>query len=612
MELFEMILLLLVAVVGSSILEKFLPRVSLPLVQVLLGAVLALFITTPFEWGIDPELLLILFIAPLHFNESRHVDSGALWRNRWGIVSLSVGLVIAIAIAMGFTLHALLPAIPLAGALALGSAMGSTDAIATTGLARTVRFGKAHEALLKGEALFNDVTGTVMFSCCIAVLSSGTFSLMEAGEEFALDFFGGMVFGIVCGTIAWALMRLIRRGGLDNPTLHVMLELLLPFIIYLAAKSVHVGAVIAVVMAGMMMSILPQKHNAALAKFRIQSKSVWETLEFAFNGIIFIILGMQLPRLLQPLSQDQAAAPMLLIGTILLLTCVLMAVRFVWIVGLDVVAMRKQKERAHAYFSKESLRSALAMTFAGSKGGVTLSLMLTFPAAVANMGDNVRPIIISIAAGVIVCTLLLANFALPLVAPSKNRKKPSEMTDIEIGIVLQVMESIMEDAPYTGTITGDDSRGAEDAEHGIDEPATVIVLERYADVLRELAGHASSRMAERARTEAARVDVQYKAVAQIARDMEELLNDEDEPSEEEVPRDDARAQEERSGSVSERWSMSSSIAEANQLKGAIDDVQAQAYTRELAIIESMRVSGALTLAHARDLRNDVYIQQLAL
>lgn len=611
MELFEMILLLLVAVVGSSILEKFLPRVSLPLVQVLLGAALALFVTTPLEWGIDPELLLILFIAPLHFNESRHVDSSALWRNRWGIVSLSVGLVFAIAIAMGFTLHALLPAIPLAGALALGSAMGSTDAVATTGLAKTVRFGKVHEALLKGEALFNDVTGTVMFSCCIAVLSSGTFSLVEAGEEFALDFFGGMVFGIVCGTIAWVLMRLIRRSGLDNPTLHVMLELLLPFIIYLAAKSVHVGAVIAVVMAGMMMSILPQKHNAAMAKFRIQSKSVWETLEFAFNGIIFIILGMQLPRLLQPLSQDQAAAPVLLIGTILLLTCVLMAVRFVWIVGLDIAAMHKQKKRSRAYFSRESLRSALAMTFAGSKGGITLSLMLTFPATAASMGDNVRPIIISIAAGVIVCTLLLANFALPLVAPSKNKKKPSEMTDTEIDIVLQVMESIVKDAPRTGSITGDVSRAAEDTEHGIDEPATIIVLKRYADVLRELAGHASPKAAERARMEVTRVDARYKSVAQIARDMEELLGDEDEPGEEEASQG-ARAREAHSGPAAERRLANSSITEMNRLKEAVDDVQAQAYARELAIIESMRVSGALTLDHARDLRNDVYIQQLAL
>ena len=116
METFELILFLLTAVIASSILDKFLPPLSLPLVQIALGAALALAVPTPLEWGIDPELLLILFIAPLHFNESRHADSGALWKSRWGIFSLAVGLVFVTVVAVGFALHALLPAIPLAAA----------------------------------------------------------------------------------------------------------------------------------------------------------------------------------------------------------------------------------------------------------------------------------------------------------------------------------------------------------------------------------------------------------------------------------------------------------------------------------------------------------------
>ena len=247
METFELILFLLAAVIASSVLDKFLPPLSLPLVQIALGAVLALAVPTQLEWGIDPELLLILFIAPLHFNESRHVDSGALWKNRWGIASLSVGLVFAIVAACGATLHALLPAVPLAAACALGGAMGSTDAVAVTALTHDRRFGRRHEALLKGEALFNDVTGTVVFQCCLTLLATGSFSLLHAGEEFALDLFGGFFGGLVMGLLAWGLLQVLRRTGLDNPTLHVMLELLLPFVIYLAAKSLHIGAVIAVV-----------------------------------------------------------------------------------------------------------------------------------------------------------------------------------------------------------------------------------------------------------------------------------------------------------------------------------------------------------------------------
>lgn len=309
METFELILFLLTAVIASSILDKFLPPLSLPLVQIALGAALALAVPTPLEWGIDPELLLILFIAPLHFNESRHVDSGALWKNRWGIASLSVGLVFAIVAACGATLHALLPAVPLAAACALGGAMGSTDAVAVTALTHDRRFGRRHEALLKGEALFNDVTGTVVFQCCLTILATGSFSLLHAGEEFALDLFGGFFGGLVMGLLAWGLLQVLRRTGLDNPTLHVMLELLLPFVIYLAAKSLHIGAVIAVVASGLMLSLLPQRHTAATARTKLQAQSVWTTLEFVLNGIIFVVLGMQLPRLLEPAAEGSLGDP---------------------------------------------------------------------------------------------------------------------------------------------------------------------------------------------------------------------------------------------------------------------------------------------------------------
>ena len=181
--------------------------------------------------------------------------------------------------------------------------MGSTDAVAVTALTHDRRFGSRHEALLKGEALFNDVTGTVIFQCCVTLLATGAFSLVHAGEEFALDLFGGFTGGLVMGVLAWGLLELIRRTGLDTPTLHVMLELLLPFVIYLTAKSLHIGAVIAVVAAGLVMSLLPQRHTVATARTKLQAAGVWQTLEFVLNGIIFVILGMQLPRLLAPAAE---------------------------------------------------------------------------------------------------------------------------------------------------------------------------------------------------------------------------------------------------------------------------------------------------------------------
>ncbi|MDE8702954.1 sodium:proton antiporter [Adlercreutzia equolifaciens] len=647
MQTFELILFLLAAVIASSILEKFLPRVSLPLVQVALGVGIALAVTTPLEWGIDTELLLILFIAPLHFNESRHVDSGALWNNRWGIASLSVGLVFAIAFGCGLALHALVPAIPLAAAVALGAAMGSTDAVAVTALTHDRRFGRRHEALLKGEALFNDVTGTVVFQCCMNIIAVGAFSVMHAGEEFALDLFGGLFGGFIMGALAWGLLELIRRAGLDNPTLHVMLELLLPFVIYLAAKSLHIGAVIAVVASGLMMSLLPQRHSAEAARTKLQAKSVWETIEFVLNGIIFVILGMQLPRLLRPAADGALSDPWGLLAIVVVLTLVLEAVRFLWILGMDLHAAAREGRSLTSCLDRAHLKSTLAMAFAGAKGGITLSLMLTMGAAVPDRAE-----LISVASGVIVLTLLLANFAVPALVPSKrSARRTRELVDAEIDLVCQVIASIEADAHFTGAVrsaagTADGASGAEsacasqapgevgttvaEARHAegegaeieagaeaeaavpaagqsvIDEPATAIVMKRYADLLQDLAPAASAPAARRARAEAARVDALFDQLDQVARDAVLWDGEEDDGDGEGADGSVVALAGEGPRSISAHFRAMRATHDA------IENVQEQALVRELQLIKELVAEGKISASHAKELRNTVYIQQLVL
>ena len=640
METFELILFLLTAVIASSILDKFLPPLSLPLVQIALGAALALAVPTPLEWGIDPELLLILFIAPLHFNESRHVDSGALWKNRWGIASLSVGLVFAIVAACGATLHALLPAVPLAAACALGGAMGSTDAVAVTALTHDRRFGRRHEALLKGEALFNDVTGTVMFQCCLTLLATGSFSLLHAGEEFALDLFGGFFGGLVMGLLAWGLLQVLRRTGLDNPTLHVMLELLLPFIIYLTAKSLHIGAVIAVVASGLMLSLLPQRHTAATARTKLQAQSVWTTLEFVLNGIIFVVLGMQLPRLMEPAAEGSLGDPATLLGVVVVLTLVLEAVRFAWLLAMDIRAAVAQGKGARSCFAPEALRGTLAMALAGAKGGITLSLMLTLTAGAALSAAG-RATLVSIASGMIVLTLVLADFAVPALAPSKySARRTRARVDAEIDLMLDVIASVEADASFTGAVkdasgSAEDSREAEagDAANGgnsasgegapplIDEPATVIVMHRYAEILEELAPAASPVAAARARAEVARVGSLYDQLDDIARRAAQWDESED-GVEEEAPDDRTvrprrsrreRLNADRPGARGPAApSLSDQFRQMRETHDAVEEVQAQALVRELQLIKAMVADGSIDAAHAKDLRNDVYIQQLVL
>lgn len=641
MESLELILFLLIAVVASSLLSQFLRGVSLPLVQILLGAIIAFAMQTPLSSGIDAELLLILFIAPLHFNESRHVDKSEMWRNRWGIASLVTGLVLAIMAAVGFTLHALIPAIPLAAAIAFAAAMGSTDATAVTSLTKDMRFGKRHEALLAGEALLNDVMGTVGFQCAIAVVVSGAFSLAHAGEEFALELFGGFAVGAVLGFAAWALLGFVREHIIDNPTVHVMFEILIPFVIYLGCEHIGVGGIIPVVASGLVMSLMPQKKTAATARLRLQSKSVWDTIEFVLNGIIFVVLGMQLPQVLTPALEESSVSPGYLVVCVLVLTVVLEGVRFCWILALDVIEMRRRGRPVRVCFTRGNLKGTLAMALAGPKGGVTLSLILTIPATVASgAAFPQRTELVFLASGVILCTLLLANFAVPRLVPHKDReKRDARYVDAEIALLERVIESVQADAHLTGMVTGaraleavgavDANRGAEVPEaakaaevgtgvrpgeatetacgsHGpacdapgeagasavldeVDEPATVIVMKRYANRMMELVPHASKDVAVRARALCADVDALYGKVDAIEHALDELSDDEDD---------------------SDEPDFAVHLSAMRAISEAVDDVEDQALARELEYIKAMRRAGELSADHARALRNDVYIQQM--
>lgn len=605
MEALELVLFLLAIVAASSVFDRFLPGLSLPIVQIILGAIVAAFLPSTSAQGIDPELLLILFIAPLHFNESRHADSGALWSNRWAIASLAVGLVFAIVVCVGFTLHALLPMVPLAAAFALGAAMGSTDAVAVTSLSKDYRFGRHHKTLLEGEAFFNDVTGTVVFQCAMGVALTGAFSLVHAGEEFALDLFGGLIGGAIMGVIAWLILEAIKRFGADSPTLHVTLELLLPFVIYLIAKQMHIGAVIAVVAAGLIMSLFPHRYTATLARQKLQSKGVWDTLEFILNGVIFVVLGMQLPRLLLPVAEGGMETSAELIGIIIVLALVLEGVRFVWILVMDMVHSKASGGRVKDCFTAKSLKGTLAMAFAGPKGGITLSLMLTIPVAFAGgQAVEYREVLISVASGMILLSLLFANFGVPLLVPHKHAvKKRKERVDAEIVMIERTISYIQADAHLTGSVTGAAAL-LDEAETKLgqqaDEPATVIVMKRYADQLGDLIPNASKGVAEDAFALKQRCDELYERIDEIAKEVRRFASeDEDDPGEE-------------SQGASDSGRLSSHFKQIREVYDAVEDVQAQALVRQLEIIKKMEGSGELDADQAKELRNDVYVEQLTL
>ena len=302
MEVFEFVLIILTCVVLSSVLDQF-SRISIPVLQVILGLLVALVLPGIQEVRIDSELFLVLFIAPLLYNETREADPTALWNNRGSILSLAIGLVIAIVLSVGYALHLMVPSIPLAAAFAFAAALGPTDAATVTALRSSVHLSKRQKTLLSGESLINDVSGVVAFQFSVAAAVTGAFSAVDAVQSFAVLFIGGIVVGIVLGLLFSLAVITLSRMGFDDTTAHVLYEILSPFLMYLFAELCHVSGILAVVAGGLVMAQAEHRRtfvSSAKARQKLVSDNFWRIIAFLVNGTVFVFLGMQLPLAVTP------------------------------------------------------------------------------------------------------------------------------------------------------------------------------------------------------------------------------------------------------------------------------------------------------------------------
>ncbi|MFQ8870976.1 MAG: cation:proton antiporter, partial [Varibaculum timonense] len=295
METLHFVVVVLSFVLLSSVLDQMISRVSLPLVQIGIGLLMAVFISGPLEFSLDPELFLVLFIAPLLYDESRNVSKRLLYRHFSAVLNLAIGLVICSCLAVGFFLNYLEPSIPLTVAFALGAALGPTDAVAVGALSGTVKLNSRQSTLLAGEALINDASGIVSFQFAVAAAVTGAFSLTNAAGAFAVSFLGGLSLGVLLGIISLLILKAVRGIGLESTVFHVTFELLSPLVFFIIAEELHVSGILAVVAGGLLVTLLPQRTSAFAARVRLVSGSVWEVVAFILNGIVFIMLGTQIP-----------------------------------------------------------------------------------------------------------------------------------------------------------------------------------------------------------------------------------------------------------------------------------------------------------------------------
>ena len=451
MAVLELVLCIVAAVLVSSFAGRFIPRVSTPLVQIALGVALAFLPFFP-NVTLDPELFMVLFIAPLLYLEAHEIDKSALLGTLRLSLSLAIGLAIATMAAVGFTLNAVWPSISLAAALALGAALGPTDAVAVSSLGREAALSQRQRSVLKGESLFNDASGIVGFQFALAAAFTGEFAVGQAAGEFVISFIGGTIFGLVIGLAANWVFETVRSLGLETTTSRILMELFLPFLLYLGAEHFHLSGILAVVAAGLFIRFDRTGIGPNVARTNIVSTSVWGVLSFSLNGAVFILLGMQLPRAMRASWSDPYISNNMLIGIIVLICAVVIAMRFVWVAAMLRLARDTQTGKRRK-MTAERWRSAAVMTFGGPKGTITLSLMFTIPYALsAGTPFPMRDELIFLASGVILLTLMLANFLLPLLAPNRGGDESAALVPITIEVLRATVEEL------TGRITPDNRR----------------------------------------------------------------------------------------------------------------------------------------------------------
>ena len=487
LETFEFVLIVLTCVAASSVIDKFV-NVSIPVIQVVIGLLVALVLPNVQEVHLESELFMLLFIAPLLFNETRETNIRALLLNLNSILSLAIALVVVSVLSVGYALHLMVPSIPLAAAFALASALGPTDAATVTALKSNIHLTHRQQTLLSGESLINDASGVVAFQFSVAAAVTGAFSLVDAAGSFTVLFVGGVAMGIITGFAFSAINAMLGRLGYEDTVANVLYEVLTPFLVYLLAETFHVSGVLAVVAAGLVIA-LPrrQNNNALFARQKLVSDSTWKVISFLINGTIFVFLGMQLPLAVLP-GTNGGLNILQILGIVVVITLFMHAVRFAWLYALETHKLHKgghlctgkddvdsenglagsssdgekpdqpldelgseqtseqiadQPKPACAIkpisiTSAELIKNVLVTTIAGAKGAVTLSIILTLPLTTqSGAAFPQRDLLITIAAGVILATLFLADNLLPVLSksPEADSDLPERLHKGEIAVL---------------------------------------------------------------------------------------------------------------------------------------------------------------------------------
>ena len=429
MEILITISVFITLVIIGSFLNKYIPRIPAALFQIILGFLVS-YLAIPLHFEFESEAFMALIIAPLLFTDAYKATRSELWLYKKPIVYMAVGLVITTVVVVGYFINYIIPSISLGAAFALAAILSPTDAVAVKSITKGMKLPKGLMSILEGESLLNDAAGIVSFKIALASIITGTFSLSRSSREFFITAIGGMFLGILIGLIIVSIKLVNRKFLNTEPSILVIIQVILPVATYFIAEEFHLSGIIAVVFAGILLNFERYlRQGDSLDNQAVVSISYnQDTISYVLNGFVFVLLGYLLPGIFRNMITYPDLDVQTAMFYVILIAIALIITRFTFVyifyvsfqqhtfkTSRNIVEFFKTKQLDVGNYSR--FEYALITSLCGIHGTVTLATALMIPLTIGTTGEHfpLRNAILFIGSGVVLLSMIIGTIFLPLI-----------------------------------------------------------------------------------------------------------------------------------------------------------------------------------------------------
>ncbi|GAB5052626.1 cation:proton antiporter [Pediococcus ethanolidurans] len=413
MEIVILVLVLVIAVLVSNIIASKFTQVPLAFIEIAVGLLVAFIVPYYRHYTMNPDLFMLVVLAPLMFYEGLNTNMRVLRRSFSTTLSLAVGLALVTVSIVGVTAHLTLTELALPLAFALAAIITPTDAVAVSSVTANIAMPEEAMQTLKNESLFNDASGIVIFDLALQAFTTGKFSFTFGFFDFTYVFLGGLLLGMILGSLLVSLRTFLISHRMDNSSVIVTLGILTPFFVYFVAELAHVSGILAVVAAGLVHGVQEGRLRLTSTKIQVVSNTTWEVLSDNLNGFVFVLLGVSLPTVISDISYRNNTFLLFLIGLSILLYALMTILRYLWLrLGLATIRVRPEYKNTNCWI----------IALSGIHGTVTLAMAFSLPLMLHGVTFPYRNDLLFIASVVIVLSMLVPSLILPALLP--RQKEP--------------------------------------------------------------------------------------------------------------------------------------------------------------------------------------------